>query len=96
MTKGAPNKTFGHAIAIQTSGPDAVEDFEKTLGQARDMVSRSIVQSIKACHALGYDIDVDSVKVVEEQREDTYVLTWRMQGRQTVPLWRRLIRKFRR
>ena len=89
-------KTFGHAIAIQTSGPDAVEDFEKSLGQARDMVSRSIVKSMEACHVLGYDIDIDSVKVDEEQREDTYVITWRMQGRQTKRLWRRLLREFKR
>lgn len=83
-------KTFGQSIAIQTSGPDAVEDFDETLGKARDMLSRNISESLKMLHTLGYAVDVDTVKVTEEQREDTFVLSWTLEARQTVPLWRRL------
>lgn len=83
-------KTFGHSIAIQTSGPDAVEDFEETLGQARDMAARSISESMKACHYLGYRIDPDTVTVDEWQEPDRYIIRWRMMGEQTVPLLKRL------
>lgn len=83
-------KTFGSAIAIQTHGPDRVEDFEATLIEARTRVSRSIVETMKALSYLGYKVDPESIETAEEQREDTYVITFTMKGQQTVPLWRRL------
>jgi hypothetical protein len=83
-------KTFGRAIAIQTEGLDAVEDFDKSLAQARDMLAKNISESMRACHYLGYDIDAASVVVDEEQRGDVYVLSYTMKGRQRVRLLRRL------
>lgn len=83
-------KTFGGAIAIQTKGPDAVEDFEETLLEAKDRVSQSIVEQMKALVLLGYRVDAGTVAVVEEQREETYTILWKMRAEQTVPMWRRV------
>ena len=83
-------RTFGSAFAISTSGPDAVEDFGVALGQVRDVLRRHVLDTMMVCHYLGYRMDEASLEVNEVQEDEAYVVSWTMQGQQTVPLWRRI------
>lgn len=87
---------FGQAIAVQTAGPDAVEDRDEAIREVRLRLARYFSeQFIRSMTTLGYDLDGDTYDYFERQEDDKYVIGFTIEGRQTVPLWRRLWRAVR-
>lgn len=88
--------TFGWSIAIQTEGRDAVEDRDEAIDKGRVRLARYFSeQFIRAMTTLGYDLDAETYDYFERQEDDWYVIGFTIEGRQTVPLWRRLWKALR-
>lgn len=84
-------KTFGRYIAIQTGGPDSVEDIESTEADVKKNLSYTMFEQMKVAQVLGYEIDADSVKSHREVHEDHILIGYEFSARQTRGLIERIV-----
>lgn len=83
-------KTFGQAIAIQTTGPNAVEDIESARTDAQRLLARAQYEQMKRLQTLGYEIDVDTFETGSGVYEDHETFWYSFGARQTRGLWERI------
>lgn len=84
-------KTFGKVIAIQTSGPDAVEELDEARAEVEQRLSRHQAQTFSTLHILGYEVDVDTYQTTYDFEEDRILIGWLVQARQTRNLIQRIL-----
>ena len=87
-------RPYGHTVAIETRGPDAVEDLNVAISRASDAVARNMMETMKALRVVGVDLDIDSIGVlhVEPTEEDSrYLISWKAIGYQRRNLIQRII-----
>ena len=89
-------RTFGRSLAIQTSGPDAVEDVEATERKAQGSLLRLFSEHVKQLHTLGYRIDPDSFEPFRREEADRILIGYTVKAQQTIPMLRRILQAVRR
>lgn len=84
-------KTFGHTVAIIIAGPDAVEDRQVAEKFASNRLAGNMLETFRYLHALGYDIDADSIDDIYEESDKQVVMGWTVEAKQSRNLLQRLV-----
>lgn len=85
-------RTYGTEIAVQTSGPFAVEPefVDQRIEKAGDLLARYFSELMKRLSAIGVELDPDTYEPYARQGEEEYVIGFTIQGRQKRNLIARL------
>lgn len=87
-------RVYGHTVAIETRGPDAVEDLDKAIAEASERLSRNMVQTMYMLSAQGINLNIgeaDILHVKPTEEDSRYLISWKAIGRQRRNLIQRLI-----
>jgi hypothetical protein len=86
-------KTYGHSVAIQTSGPDAVPDHEKDAANKMlgKMLDNAFREQLRALWATGVEIDIDTFEDFDHAEDDRHVYGYTFKGRQTRNILQRIL-----